>query len=289
MLTVQTVRHTVDYTFTALDELRVSGARPHLPLDVLDDEPERAGSRAVSASQLSNRRAAVKWTKRVLHLGIGERWAVLSVLAALGRPVTALVVLLVLALVSFAYTSAGRTLRARAWSAEVPTQPSARERDIVAAQVDAAPLLAGWDRRVAAGSSRFLWARPALLRALEYATVLAVSWSLADGASSATVSGAFALLLAVAFHHYDLLYRVLNRLGTGSGRHRPWRGAGLGWPGRVLVVLALGALTTPEADVLRGGLWVMAAVLGMLFLVVEPVGVLREAREAREEREARDG
>ena len=278
MLTVQTVRHTVDYTFTAVDELRESGARPHLPLDVLEDGPEPTGSRAVSASQLSNRRAGVKWTKRVLHLGIGERWAVLSVLAALGRPVTALVVLLVLAMVSLAYTSAGRTLRARAWSAAGSTQPSSREREVVAAQIDAAPLLAGLDRRMAAGSSRFLWARPALVRAVEYAAVLAVAWSLADGASTSSAA-AFALLLAVAFHHYDGLYRVLNGLATGHGRHGPWRGLGLGWPGRVLVVVALGAFTTPDVDVLEGGLWVMAGALGMLFLVVEPVGVLRVARD----------
>ena len=230
------------------------------------------------ASERSNRRAAVKWAKRVLHLGIGERWAVLSVLAALGRPVTALLVLLVLALVSFGYTSAGRTLRTRAWSAE----PSAREREIVAAQVDAAPLLPRLGARLAAGSSRFLWARPALLRALEYAAVLAVAWSLGDGAStsSRSSSAAFALLLAVAFHHYDELYRVLNGLATGSGSHGPWRVLGLGWPGRLGVVVLLGALTTPGVDVLEGGLWVLAGALGILFLVVEPLGVLREARDA---------
>jgi len=281
MLTVQTVRHTVDYTFTAVNELRESDAQPDVPLEVLDDAADAAdaagppGARAVRASERSNRRAAVKWAKRVLHLGIGERWAVLSVLAALGRPVTALLVLLVLALVSFGYTSAGRTLRTRAWSAE----PSAREREIVAAQVDAAPLLPRLGARLAASSSRFLWARPALLRALEYAAVLAVAWSLGDGASTSSAA-AFALLLAVAFHHYDELYRVLNVLTRGSGSHGPWWVLGLGWPGRLGVVVLLGALTTPGVDVLEGGLWVLAGALGILFLVVEPLGVLREARDA---------
>jgi len=269
MLTVQTVRHTVDYTFTAVKELREAGAPPGVP-----------ASRAVRASARGNRHGAVKWTKRALHLGIGERWAVLSVLAALGRPVTALVVLLALALVSFGYTSAGRTLRTRSWAQQ---EPSPREREVVAAQLDLGPLRPGHAlqvaQRLAGGSSRFLWLRPALLRLTEYAVVLALSWAAPDrGATSA----AFAVLLVVASHHYDQLYRVLQGLRAGSGVARA---LGLGVPGRLLVVTVLAALaSTAQApagrEVLEGGLWVLAGGLGILFLVVEPVGVLREARDA---------
>ena len=267
MLTVQTVRHSVDYTFTAVKELREVGALPGV-----------LASRAVQASERGNRRAAVKWTKRVLHLGIGERWAVLSVLAALGRPVTALMLLLVLALVSFSFTGAGRTLRTRAWPRQ---EPSAREREIVTAQLDLGPLpaaLAGpVTQRLSGGSSRFLWLRPALVRLTEYAVVLAASWAALDrGATTA----AFVVLLVVASHHYDQLYRVLQGLRGSSGTIRA---LGLGVSGRLLVVLLLAALAAYPAggDVLEGGLWVLAAGLGILFLVVEPVGVLREARDAR--------
>ena len=262
VLTVQTVRHSVDYTFTAVNELREADASPGAP-----------ASRAVLASSRSNRRAGVKWAKRVLHLGIGERWAVLSILAALGRPVAALVVLLLLALVSFGYTAAGRTLRARAWTS---TEPPAREREIVAAQLDLGPLPpapAGWLTQrltggLAGGSSAFLWLRPALVRVTEYAVVLALGWAAVD---SGTTAAAFVLLLVVASHHYDQLYRVLQGLRAGSDRTRA---LGLGVVGRLLVVTALAATTA-----LEGGLWVMAGALGMLFLVVEPVGVLREARD----------
>ena len=150
MLTLQTARHTVDYTFTAVKDDRESESAV-LPLDQPGDTAAATGSaaaaRAVEASERSNRRPAVRWAKKALHLGIGERWLVLSVLAAAGRPAGALAVLLVLGLASLAYTSAGRTLRARSWAA---TEPSAREREVVEAQVDLVPLVA----RVAAGRPR---------------------------------------------------------------------------------------------------------------------------------------
>lgn len=269
MLTVQTVRHTVDYTFTAVHELREAGSSPAVPLEVADAGPAPGtapAARAVRASERSNRRAGVKWAKRVLHLGIGERWAVLSVLAALGRPATALAVLLVLALASFGYTAAGRGLRTRSWARQ---EPSGREREVVAAQVDAGPLLPGLDAWVAGGRSRWLWARPALVRLGEYAGVLFPTYAL-GGAGPA----AFALLLAVASHHYDALYRVLNGLRPPA---RGARWAGLGVAGRLVVVTAL---ALAGGGVLEGGLWVLAGALGILFLVVEPAGVLRAARRS---------
>jgi hypothetical protein len=269
MLTLQTARHSVDYTFTAVKDLRESAWRP-VPLGQADDgmvEPDSVSARAVRASERSNRAPAVKWAKRALHMGIGERWMVLSVFAALGRPVVALGALLGLGLVSFAYTAAGRTLRSRAWRRS--GDPSAREREIVAAQADLGPLLPpSAAALVAAGAGAFLWLRPALLRVVEYALVVVLVWLADPGALPA----AFLLLLVVASHHYDDLYRVLNRLSPAVG----WaRVLGLGVPGRLLVVAVLAAL---GGQVLEGGLWVLAAGLGILYLVAEPVRVLREVR-----------
>ena len=273
MLTLQTARHTVDYTFTAVKDDRESESAV-LPLDQPGDAAAVTGSpaaaRAVEASERSNRRPAVRWVKKALHLGIGERWLVLSVLAAAGRPAGALAVLLVLGLASLAYTSAGRTLRARSWPA---TEPSAREREVVEAQVDLVPLVGLASRlaaRVAAGRSRFLWVRPAVIRLLEYAVVVTVVALVDEDASDA----AYALLLVVASHHYDDLYRVLNRLSPPPA---PVVLAGLGAVGRVLVVVVLAAA---GGSALEGGLWVLAALLGILYLVVEPVRVLREVRRS---------
>ena len=269
MLTLQTVRHTVDYTFTAVKELREADAEVQPPLAEPADRTAVGGSasaRAVTASERSNRRPAVKWAKRGLHLSIGERWAVLSVLAAAGRPVLALGVLLGLGLVSFAYTAAGRTLRARSWARG---EPSLREREIVAAQVDAGPLLPGAGVRVAgSAASQFRWARPAVLRLLEYSAVLVLVRALATDATPA----AFALLLVTASHHYDDLYRVLHRLAPAAAG---LRALGLGMAGRLLLLAVLAVL---GERVLEGGLWVLAAWLGILFVVVEPVRVLREVR-----------
>ena len=156
MITLQTARHTVDYTFTAVKDLREAEV-VRAPLDQ-QDEPVRRGAgdvRAARALELSRRssaaRPAVTWLKKVLHLGIGERWLVISVLAAAQQPLAALVVLLVLGAGSLLYTSAGRTLRARSWPAEPVLD---REREIVLAQVDGGPLLSRPRRRPGSPAGR---------------------------------------------------------------------------------------------------------------------------------------
>ena len=275
MIALQTTRHSIDYTFTAVKDLREAEV-VRAPLDDADD-PGRRGvgdERAARAIELSRRssegRPAVTWLKKVLHLGIAERWLVISVLAAVGRPVGALVTLLVLGALSLLYTSAGRTLRARSW----PPEPvSDREREIVRAQLDGGPRLPhGVAARIAGrpgGTQRFLWVRPALVRAGEYAALLGLT-ALLPGVGPG--AAACALLLVVASHHYDDLYRVLNRLAPPAATARL---LGLGWPGRLLVVALLSVL---GGDVGEGGLWVVAAGLGMLYLVIEPARVLREVR-----------
>ena len=143
MIALQTARHSVDYTFTAVKDLREADV-VRAALDDPDDPARRAvgDERAARAIELSRRssagRPAVTWLKKVLHLGIGERWLVISLFAAAGLPVGALVTLLVLGTGSLLYTSAGRTLRARSWPPEPVTD---REREIVLAQVDGGPLL----------------------------------------------------------------------------------------------------------------------------------------------------
>lgn len=103
-------------------------------------------------------------------------------------------------------------------------------------------------------AGRLRWAAIPILRLGEYAGLLWLA-ALAGGAGPAA---AFALLAALAFRHYDLVYRqryqgILPRRGVGDL-------AG-GWEGRLLagwVLLATGALPA--------GFFVLAATLGALFV-----------------------
>ncbi|MGK5629231.1 DUF5941 domain-containing protein [Streptomyces sp. URMC 123] len=80
------------------------------------------------------------------------------------------------------------------------------------------------------------WLVPPVLRAAEYGTVLILAArSGADGALPA----AFGLVAAVAYHHYDTVYRI--RGGTGAPPRPLVRAIG-GHEGRVLAVTAAAAL-----------------------------------------------
>jgi uncharacterized protein DUF5941 len=98
------------------------------------------------------------------------------------------------------------------------------------------------------------WTQLPVLRACEYGALL---WVAAVAAPSA-LPAAFALLAALAYRHYDLIYRV--RL---SGSTPPsWLNAlSLGWDGRLVgayVLLLTGAVTV--------GFFVAAGVLAVLFV-----------------------
>jgi hypothetical protein len=254
-LTLQTVRHATDDSFTAFLTLREVPADA-VPLDRRDGltGPTNA-SRTVQAWQRSFTRRAVHWAKRVAHLPIGERWLLMSLGAALTRPLWALWALLGLGLLSLAYTSAGRGLRARGWPSRVT---SSREREVVLAQLDPGPVATALARVLpsrGALSGRFLWLLPPALRLAEYGTVVLLA-RLVTGTATAA---AFAMLLCVAYHHYDALYGVLHRLPPSPAAIRL---AGLGVEGRVLLVTVLALAGTAW---LRTGLWVAAAALAVLF------------------------
>ncbi|MET9560302.1 MULTISPECIES: DUF5941 domain-containing protein [Streptomyces] len=84
------------------------------------------------------------------------------------------------------------------------------------------------------------WLLPPLFRAAEYGTVLVL-------AAKANVNGAlpaaFGLVAAVAYHHYDTVYRI--RGNAGAPPHWLVRAIG-GHEGRTLLVTVLAALLTAE-------------------------------------------
>ncbi|WKD37095.1 CDP-alcohol phosphatidyltransferase family protein [Streptomyces xanthophaeus] len=87
------------------------------------------------------------------------------------------------------------------------------------------------------------WLIPPLFRAAEYTTVLVLAMK-ADVPGA--LPAAFGLIAAVAYHHYDTVYRI--RGGTGAPPHWLVRTIG-GHEGRVLLITALAAvLVSREAD-----------------------------------------
>jgi phosphatidylglycerophosphate synthase len=114
-LTFQTMRHYFDFSFAASEhhEFQTAQRRP------LDDPEDDAGARPIaprasstlSAWQRLNRLPGVIWIKRMLPFPIGERFAVISITAALFTPRTTFIVVLAWGGVAAVYTLAGRVLR----------------------------------------------------------------------------------------------------------------------------------------------------------------------------------
>jgi hypothetical protein len=106
----------------------------------------------------------------------------------------------------------------------------------------------------------FRWLVPAAVRLAEYAGLL---W-LGSLAGASGEPAAFALIAALAFRHYDLVYRLRHRSVTPPA----WVNLlGLGWDGRLVLgyVLLL-------AGVLPTAFFVLAAVMGVVFVAESVAG-----------------
>ncbi|MFI8307338.1 DUF5941 domain-containing protein [Streptomyces sp. NPDC085927] len=103
------------------------------------------------------------------------------------------------------------------------------------------------------------WLVPPFLRAAEYGTVLALA---AGAGVNGALPAAYGLVAAVAYHHYDTVYRIRGDAGAPP----PWlvRAIG-GHEGRTLAVVVLAALlTAPQFAV---ALTVLAVAVALLVLL----------------------
>jgi hypothetical protein len=139
-----------------------------------------------------------------------------------------------------------------------------RAGDALAGAVIGSAVLLGGLSRGRTETGRFRWAVPPLIRLTEYAGLLWI------GALGDALPAAFALVAALSFRHYDLVYRLRHR-GVTPPR---WVDlAGLGWEGRLLlgyVLLLAGAL--PAA------FFVLAAILGVVYVGESIVGWTHDTR-----------
>lgn len=113
------------------------------------------------------------------------------------------------------------------------------------------------------------WASPTILRLLEYATLVWMA-AIADA-----MPAAFALLCAIAFRHYDIVYRLRHRQIPPPA----WINAiGGGWEGRLIVAFALLSL-----DVLEEGLFAAALLLGVISVGESAAGWARQSARGMED------
>ncbi|GAB1326366.1 DUF5941 domain-containing protein [Streptomyces sennicomposti] len=102
------------------------------------------------------------------------------------------------------------------------------------------------------------WLVPPFFRAAEYGTVLALA---ARAEVNGALPAAFGMVAAVAYHHYDTVYRI--RGGAGAPPARLVRAIG-GQEGRTLLVAVLAALLT--AVQFKAALTVLAVFVAVLVL-----------------------
>lgn len=213
-----------------------------------------------------------QWLRRVLVFPIGERFAVIALVTAVFDARTTLVVWLICAGVASAYMVAGRVARMIRASASSAQERLGAQRDdgplrlpggfapvpllLAAVAAIVAGILADWppapvvSAAVVLGTltsgavpaDRFRTLVPALLRAVEFT---AIAWT-TDRAGHPAAG--YALLAVIAFRHYDLIYRPRPADAVAL--------LGLGWGGRVLLVLAL-ASSAPALFALAGVLAVL--------------------------------
>ena len=266
---LQTVRHMTDTWYGALHDEAVARPGPAATGGV--------GARLTAASNKVQGEAgsAAYWLKRIVVFPIGERWALIAVLAMLTNGRVALGAVVGFGLLAFAYTLALRSLRSLSMRVGVLDQvDTARHRDdgplvrhllaapgvpaplafaavaAVAALVLVAALLFGWvepPAKVAVGVTALLILAAGLpararhggpLDWLIPAALRAAEYLfvVAVGwAGSVHPPVIFLLLFTLALRHYDLTARMEKGAPPGRGT-----GALFGWDVRVVVLAVLG-------------------------------------------------
>ncbi|MGY6026251.1 DUF5941 domain-containing protein [Streptomyces spinosirectus] len=282
-MVLQTCRHVVDFSFNEANHDATANTSPTAAL----------------SGRLDSVGWTV-WVRRMIVLPIGERWAMIAVLTAVTTPRITFYVLLIGCAFAATYTTAGRVLRSltrrarrtdRAAQAladladngplaeavarvapRIPAPVSAAAGGLLVV-ISAAVWGAGWPTVLGAVAYVLLsgaavsrplkgaldWLVPPFFRAAEYGTVLLLA---AKSGVNGVLPAAFGLVAAVAYHHYDTVYRIRGNAGAPPA----WlvRAVG-GQEGRTLLVTVLAALLT--ASQFKVALTVLAVAVALVVLV----------------------
>ncbi|WP_438296421.1 DUF5941 domain-containing protein [Streptomyces sp. HUAS TT7] len=286
-MVLQTCRHVVDFSFNEANHDATANTSPTAAL----------------SGKLDSVGWTV-WVRRMIVLPIGERWAMIAVLTAATTPRIVFYALLIGCAFAACYTTAGRVLRSltrratrtdRAAQALADLADSGPVAQLVAARaprIPGAPVVAavGAAALIAAaltqpvGSGRMIiaavfyavlsglavarplkgaldWLVPPLFRVAEYCTVLILA---ARSDVNGALPAALGLVSAVAYHHYDTVYRIKG----GSGAPPRWlvRLIG-GHEGRTLVVTVLAAVLATRDTDFTLALTALTAAIALVVLV----------------------
>ena len=283
-MVLQTCRHVVDFSF---NEANHDATANTSPTAALSDRLDSVGWTV--------------WLRRMIVLPIGERWAMIAVLTAATTPRITFYVLLAGCAFAATYTTAGRVLRSvtrkarrtdRAAQALADLADNGPLASLVArvtpvrlgspllvalagtavlavslfSGVTWAPVAGAVVYAVTAGQALYRplkgaldWLVPPLFRAAEYGTVLILA---GKAGVNGALPAAFGLVAAVAYHHYDTVYRIRGDAGAPPA----WlvRAIG-GHEGRTLLVTVLAAVLT--ASQFTVALTVLAVAVALLVLV----------------------
>lgn len=282
---LMTCRHVVDFSF---NEANHDATANTSPTAALSDKLDSVGWTV--------------WLRRMIILPIGERWAMIAVLTAVTTPRIVFYALLVGCAFGALYTTAGRVLRSltrkakrtdRAAQALADLTDSGPIAELVARVTSRQPLrlvfalvgaalvvAAAWTEPFGSGTVVFCaalyavlsgsavcqplrgaldWLLPPLFRAAEYLTLLGLA---AKADVPGALPAAFGLIAAVAYHHYDTVYRI--RGGSGAPPHWLVRTIG-GHEGRVLLTVVLAAVL--PRDAFPVALTAMAVFVALVVLV----------------------
>ncbi|MFF4799402.1 DUF5941 domain-containing protein [Streptomyces sp. NPDC001351] len=281
---LQTCRHVVDFSFNEANHDATANTSPTAAL----------------SGRLDSVGWTV-WVRRMIVLPIGERWAMIAVLTALTTPRITFYVLLIGCAFAATYTTAGRVLRSLTRKARRTDRAATALADLAdsgplasflgrvtprrlgapflialaGTAVLAVSLFSGVTWAPVVGALVYAntagqalcrplrgaleWLVPPIFRAAEYGTVLILA---AKADVNGALPAAFGLVAAVAYHHYDTVYRIRGNAGAPPA----WlvRAIG-GHEGRTLLVTVLAAGLT--ASQFKVALAVLAVAVALVVLV----------------------
>lgn len=192
--------------------------------------------------------------RKIAVLPLGERWALIAILAAATTPRIVFSVLLIWGVLAAGYTTYGQVQRSlRSTVTGTRTDDAI---DGLRAMCDL-PLAVKLTAREPF-TAKLGWLAPPLIQLIAYGVIigLIVDDSLLGAAS-------FALLAVVVYHHYDVVFRL--RADAEQPPH--WVAVALGGNlGRSVLVVILGTAVSAGRS-LSAAIWVLAAYLALVALV----------------------